>query len=136
MLIYKYKPEDKPDCVLDGGYEYDGTYCLGFGLENDASEISIEAATTHYDSMTVPNQTDMEGNPIVRRTAEEFLTEHEASACCLVKEQLASTDAGAIRLIDDSIRILIDKGIITLEDFDIEAQDKYVAREVLRSQLK
>lgn len=51
-------------------------------------------------------------------------------------EQLAATDAGMIRMIEDVTDVLIRKGLITESDLPQAAQDKLTNRKALRAQMK
>lgn len=50
-------------------------------------------------------------------------------------QQLSNTDKGIIRVIEDLITILIQKGNLSLSDFSQPVQDKILARKALRDQL-
>ena len=53
-----------------------------------------------------------------------------------IKEQLAATDAGMIRTIEDILTALVVKKLILKTDIPQAVLDKIAVREVLRSQLK
>ena len=53
-----------------------------------------------------------------------------------IKEQLAATDAGMIRIIEDILTALVVKKLILKTDIPQAVLDKISAREALRSQLK
>lgn len=50
-------------------------------------------------------------------------------------EQLSNTDKNIIRVLEDLITILIQKGSITLSDFPQKVQDKLLERKALRDQI-
>ena len=50
-------------------------------------------------------------------------------------EQLSKTDKGIIRVIEDVVKILIQKGNISLTDFSPQVQEKIAARQSLRDEL-
>ncbi len=49
--------------------------------------------------------------------------------------QLSNTDKGIIRVIEDLIKILVQKGNISLSDFSPQVQEKIAARKALRDQI-
>jgi hypothetical protein len=52
-----------------------------------------------------------------------------------IVEQLSSTDKGIIRVIEDLISVLVQKGGISLTDFSPEVQDKILVRQALRDEI-
>lgn len=52
-----------------------------------------------------------------------------------IAEQLSNTDKNIIRVIEDLITILIQKGNVSLSDFPPEVQDKLLERKALRDQI-
>ena len=131
--IYKYQAYLRPSYVDDGGYVYDGEWCLGFGNESGQYEISIEAAVEFYNSVvSSAEQTDEFGNTVTPQTAEEFLKDHNASSSDLAIQLLTDTDAKTIRVIEDLIETLVSKSVINLEDLPLEAQNKLIVRQNLR----
>lgn len=52
-----------------------------------------------------------------------------------VVEQLSNTDKNIIRVLEDLITILIQKGSISLSDFPQKVQDKLLERKTLRDQI-
>jgi hypothetical protein len=50
-------------------------------------------------------------------------------------EQLSNTDKNIIRVLEDLITILIQKGSISLSDFPQKVQDKLLERKTLRDQI-
>lgn len=52
-----------------------------------------------------------------------------------ITDQLSNTDKNIIRVLEDLITILIQKGSISLTDFPQEVQDKLLARKALRDQI-
>ena len=52
-----------------------------------------------------------------------------------VVEQLSSTDKNIIRVLEDLITILVQKGSISLSDFPQKVQDKLLERKALRDQI-
>jgi len=52
-----------------------------------------------------------------------------------VMNQLSNTDKGIIRVIEDLIKILVQKGNISIDDFSPEVQIKVATRQSLRDQI-
>ena len=50
-------------------------------------------------------------------------------------DQLSNTDKGIIRVLEDLITILVQKGNISLSDFSPKVQEKIAARKALRDQI-
>ena len=68
---------------------------------------------------------------IVEDTQEKENFENEK-----LKNDLALTDNGMIRVIEDLINTLIDKNIIAINDLPVEAKDKINNRKALRDKIK
>ena len=52
-----------------------------------------------------------------------------------IVDQLSGTDKGIIRVIEDLITILVQKGNISLSDFSPQVRDKILARKALRDEI-
>lgn len=68
----------------------------------------------------------------MKHTPEELLAKIKSRD---THKELASTDAGTIRLSEDLVDILIAKGLITLDDLPTKAKEKINNRKALRAKL-
>jgi hypothetical protein len=64
-----------------------------------------------------------------------YLREHAAQTADDVRRQLAESDAGMARLVEDLVDVLITKGVIKFTDLPAAAGAKYLERQAARERL-
>ena len=94
--------------------------------DNSVNGFSLDTIKAAYDRDDFPTITELE---VVELLCQENDRVNE------VIEQLSNTDKGIIRIIEDLIKILVQKGNISLSDFSPEVQEKIAARQALRNQI-
>ena len=90
------------------------------------NEFSIDTIKAAYIGDDFPTQSELD--------AAWILCQEDDRVSGIIS-QLSDTDKGIIRVIEDLIAILIQKGSISLTDFSQPVQDKIAARKALRNQL-
>ena len=65
-----------------------------------------------------------------------FLADQELSSPSAIRQLLAESDLKMVRLVDDLVDLLIDKGVITFTDLPQAAGDKYMQRQLARKRLQ
>ena len=65
-----------------------------------------------------------------------FLAEQGLSSPEAIRQLLAESDLRMVRLVDDLIDLLIDKGVIKFTDLPPAAGEKYLQRQVARKRLQ
>lgn len=65
-----------------------------------------------------------------------FLVEQGLSSPDAIRQRLADSDLQMVRLVDDLIDLLMDKGVIKFTDLPQAAGDKYLQRQVARRRLQ
>ena len=66
----------------------------------------------------------------------QFLADQGLSSPKAIREKLAESDLQMIRLVDDLIDVLMDKGVIKFTDLPRAAGEKYLQRQVARKRLQ
>lgn len=66
----------------------------------------------------------------------QFLAEQGLSSPEAIRQRLADSDLQMVRLVDDLIDLLTDKGIIKFTDLPQAAGEKYLQRQVARRRLQ
>ena len=61
MKIYKYVAKDRPAYVIDGGYACIGEEVIGFGVEEAATEITVEEAISRGDATEITGLLNSKG---------------------------------------------------------------------------
>ena len=65
-----------------------------------------------------------------------FLTDQGLSSPSAIRQLLAESDLRMVRLVDDLVDLLIDKGVIKFTDLPEAAGEKYMQRQAARKQLQ
>ena len=95
--------------------------------KNDSvNGFSLDTIRAAYVGDDFPEQTELD--------AAWLLCQEDDKANEII-EQLSTTDKGIIRVIEDLIKILVQKGSISLSDFSPQVQEKIAARQALRNQI-
>ncbi len=95
-------------------------------LNNSVNGFSFETIKAAYDGDDFPSQEELE--------AGWLLCQEDARVGDII-QQLSNTDKGTIRVLEDLIAVLVQKGNISLSDFSPIVQEKIAARKALRDQL-
>jgi hypothetical protein len=95
-------------------------------FKNGANSSSLEILNSRYDGEDKVTQDEIDA--ALPECIEEDRREN-------IYTQLADTDVGIIRVIEDLITILIQKGTIDLSNFSQPVQDKILARKALRDEM-
>jgi hypothetical protein len=66
---------------------------------------------------------------------QKYVESHTAQSAEELRQQLASTDSGMARLVEDLIDVLINKGVIKFTDLPPAAGAKYLDRQTARERL-
>ena len=66
----------------------------------------------------------------------QFLVEQGLSTPEVIRQKLAESDLQMVRLVDDLIDVLMDKGVIKFTDLPRAAGEKYLHRQVARKHLQ
>lgn len=93
---------------------------------NSVNGFSLDTIKTAYDGNDFPDQAELDV---------AWLLCQEDDRIRDISEQLSNTDKNIIRVIEDLITILIQKGVISLSDFPQIVQDKLTARKALRDEI-
>jgi len=93
---------------------------------NSVNGFSLETIKAAYDGDDFPSATELD--------AAWILCQEDDRVEGIV-EQLSNTDKNIIRVLEDLITILIQKGNISLSDFPQKVQDKLLERKALRDQI-
>ena len=93
---------------------------------NSVNGFSLGTIKAAYIGDDFPTQTELDNAWILCQ---------EEDAVNDVLVQLSNTDKGIIRVIEDLIKILVQKGNISLSDFSPQVQEKIAARQALRDSL-
>ena len=65
-----------------------------------------------------------------------FLTSQGNSTVEAIRQRLAESDLQMVRLVDDLLDLLMDKGVIKFTDLPRAAGDKYLQRQIARKHLQ
>lgn len=65
----------------------------------------------------------------------QYLDEHAAHTAEELRQQLAQSDSGMARLVEDLVDVLIHKGVIKFTDLPAAAGEKYLGRQNARERL-
>ncbi len=93
---------------------------------NSVNGFSLETVKAAYDGGDFPSQAELE---------EAWGLCQEDDRAESIIDQLSNTDKGIIRVLEDLIGVLVEKGNISLSDFSPKVQEKIAARQALRDQL-
>ena len=93
---------------------------------NSVNGFSLGTIKEAYIGTDFPDQAELDG---------AWLLCQEDDRIRDISEQLSNTDKSIIRVLEDLITILIQKGAISLSDFPQIVQDKLMARKALRDQI-
>ena len=93
---------------------------------NSVNGFSLDTIKAAYIGNDFPNQSELDA---------AWLLCQEDDRIAEITDQLSNTDKNIIRVLEDLITILIQKGNITLSDFPQEVQNKLIARKALRDQI-
>lgn len=66
----------------------------------------------------------------------QFLVDQGLSTPEVIRQKLAGSDLQMVRLVDDLIDLLMDKGVIKFTDLPQAAGEKYLQRQVARKRLQ
>jgi hypothetical protein len=88
-----------------------------------------------FDLKTIKAAYIGEDFPVQSELDSAWILCQEEDALNNIMEQLSNTDQAVIRVLEDLIEILIQKGNISLADFSSQAQEKIATREALRDRL-
>lgn len=80
---------------------------------------------------TYSGEVDRDGRAVLVEAREDLLDDDEVRA--IKAAELARTDAGMIRVIDDLVAVLLRKQVLASEDLPQETRDKLIERDELRS---
>lgn len=93
---------------------------------NYFNAFSLDTIKATYDGEDFPNQTELDA---------AWLLCQEDDRVDGVVDQLSKTDKGIIRVIEDLITILVQKGNVSLADFSPQVREKILVRKALRDQI-
>ena len=93
---------------------------------NSVNGFSLETIKKDYIGEDVPTTAELDA---------AWLLCQEDDRVDGIVEQLSKTDKGIIRVIEDLITILIQKGGVSLADFSPQVRDKIAARKSLRDEI-
>lgn len=93
---------------------------------NSINGFSLETIKEAYIGTDFPDQMELDA---------AWLSCQEDDRIRDISEQLSNTDKSIIRVLEDLITILIQKGTISLSDFPQIVQDKLIARKALRDEI-
>lgn len=93
---------------------------------NSVNSFSLDTIKAAYIGDDFPSQSELD--------AAEVLCQEKDRVDGIV-EQLSNTDKGIIRVIEDLIKILVQKGNVSLTDFSPQVQEKIAARQSLRDEI-
>ena len=93
---------------------------------NSVNGYNLDTIKAAYDGDDFPTQVELD--------AAWILCQEDDRVDGIV-DQLSKTDKGIIRVIEDLITILIQKGGISLADFSPQVRDKILARKALRDEI-
>ena len=139
MRVYRYDVKDRPSFVLNGGYYSKGHEVIGFGEDESAYEITLTELVKHV--LSTPFGTDIDGNTLTEEAALANLTALCASNSLtltqsdIIKAELGLTDEDFVRVSEDTLVLLLAKGVLSEQDFSASAISKLNERQALRSQL-
>jgi hypothetical protein len=94
--------------------------------KNSVNGFSLATIKAAYDGNDFPEQTELD---------DAWILCQEDDRVGDIVEQLSNTDKNIIRVIEDLITILIQKGSISLSDFPQQVQDKLLGRKALRDEI-
>ena len=66
---------------------------------------------------------------------QQYVDEHAANSAEALRRQLAASDSGMARLVEDLVDVLINKGVIKFTDLPAAAGTKYLERQTARERL-
>jgi len=66
---------------------------------------------------------------------QQYLDDHAAHSAEELRRQLAASDVGMARLVEDLVDVLINKGVIKFTDLPAAAGAKYLERQLAREKL-
>ena len=95
-------------------------------FNNSVNAFSLETIKAAYVGEDFPTQTELD---------EAWILCQEEDRVGVCVEQLAQTDNSTIRIIEDLIEVLIQKGGISIDDFPPQVQEKLTARKALRDEI-
>ena len=93
---------------------------------NSVNGFSLDTVKNAYIGDDFPTQNELE---------EAWLLCREDDRVGEIVTQLSNTDKNIIRVLEDLITVLIQKGNISLSDFPSQVQDKLSERKALRDQI-
>lgn len=93
---------------------------------NSVNGHSLDTIKAAYVGDNFPEQAELEA---------AWLLCQEDDRIQNIVDQLSSTDKGIIRVIEDLITILIQKGNISLSDFSPQVREKILSRKALRDEI-
>ena len=93
---------------------------------NSVNGFSLDTIKAAYIGEDFPNQSEL--------NAAWLLCQEEDRIEGII-DQISKTDRGTIRIVEDLIEILIQKGNISLNDFPSQAQTRLATRKAFRDQI-
>ena len=93
---------------------------------NSVNSFSLETIKAAYIGDDFPSQAELDAARVLCQ--EDDRVEE-------ITEQLSNTDRGIIRVIEDLITVLVQKGIISIGDFSPQVREKILERKTLRDEI-